>query len=233
MILTPLFWLAAGLAGAEWIAVWRRWGKVSLLTKPGMMLMLIAWFIQNARLAPTSFIRGPLVWFGLGLAASLAGDVLLMLPDRFFIFGLVAFLCAHLGYLAGLNDHLPVLKWSLLLPVIVVGLAAIIVFRRILQGLTRRPASQKLRIPVILYGIVISLMLVSALVCFWRPGWTLAAALLVSAGAGLFWISDAILATNRFVKPLSWGNLVVMVTYQAGQIALAAGALLAYGPGTH
>ncbi len=229
MILTPLFWLSVGLAGVEWIAVWRRWGKVTVLTKPGMMLALLAWFVQNAHLAQADLTSQPLFWFGLGLAASLVGDVMLMLPDRFFISGLLAFLVAHLCYLVGFNERLPVLGWFLLVPLLVVGLGAGIVYRGILQGLARKPGGRKLRGPLIIYGVVISLMLCSALVSFWRPGWTPSAALLVSAGAGLFWLSDSILAANRFVRSLKWGDLAVMVTYQTGQIALAAGALLAYG----
>src|SRR5512144_421577 len=47
-------------------------------TKPGTLILLIAWFTQIGDW------RGGLLWFGLGLVFSLAGDVLLHLPGKFF-----------------------------------------------------------------------------------------------------------------------------------------------------
>ena len=42
---------------------------------------------------------------GAGLALSLVGDVLLMLPGDRFVAGLIAFLAAHLAYLAAFSDR--------------------------------------------------------------------------------------------------------------------------------
>ena len=33
------------------------------------------------------------------------------------------------------------------------------------------------------------------------------------AGAGLFFVSDALIAETRFVRPRPWGPLAVIVTY--------------------
>ena len=36
----------------------------------------------------------------------------------------------------------------------------------------------------------------------------------------LFFGSDAVIAWNRFVRPFAWAQLVIMVTYHLGQLAL-------------
>jgi alkenylglycerophosphocholine/alkenylglycerophosphoethanolamine hydrolase len=43
-------------------------------------------------------------------------------------------------------------------------------------------------------------------------------------GAASFFISDSILAWNKFVTPLSRASFKVMVTYHLGQILIALGA---------
>jgi uncharacterized membrane protein YhhN len=43
-------------------------------------------------------------------------------------------------------------------------------------------------------------------------------------GAVLFFVSDSLLAWNRFVTPLPRGSLLVIVAYHVGQMALIAGA---------
>jgi uncharacterized membrane protein YhhN len=40
------------------------------------------------------------------------------------------------------------------------------------------------------------------------------------AGAALFYASDALIAWNRFVRPLSWSPLPVIITYHLGQAGL-------------
>jgi uncharacterized membrane protein YhhN len=59
-----------------------------------------------------------------------------------------------------------------------------------------------------------------------RSGWQVQAALAVSLGAVLFFISDSILAWDRFVNPLSNARLKNMVTYHLGQIGIILGAIL-------
>ena len=48
-------------------------------------------------------------------------------------------------------------------------------------------------------------------------------------GALLFYLSDAILAWNRFVRPLPGANLGVMSAYFAGQYLIAVSVLAAAG----
>jgi uncharacterized membrane protein YhhN len=81
-------------------------------------------------------------------------------------------------------------------------------------------------IPIVIYAAVLSLMAYSALLTPLRPSWDLVPALITSAGAVLFLVSDTTLAWNRFVQPLNNGPLLVIITYHLGQLALIAGVAL-------
>jgi uncharacterized membrane protein YhhN len=75
---------------------------------------------------------------------------------------------------------------------------------------------------------VISLMLFFAATTLFRPAWIPLPAILVILGAGLFYLSDAVLAYDRFVCPVKVGDLIVMMTYHLGQILIAGGTLLQF-----
>lgn len=205
------------LAGIEWVAVARGRRRFEYVFKPATLIAVIlaAWLLT----------RGPhdgwmARFFLPGLVLSLAGDMFLLLPgERFFMAGLVSFLLAHLCYIAGLNPTLP--PWPALVCLLVVGVIGLPLIRGILSGL-RRQNQIELTIPVVIYGLVLSLMLVSALATLFRPEWTPVRRGMVIAGAGLFYASDTMLAWNRFAAPLMRSRLWVMITYHLGQIGLAA-----------
>jgi alkenylglycerophosphocholine/alkenylglycerophosphoethanolamine hydrolase len=210
-------WIAIIVAILDWIAVARNLRKLEYFAKPAFMVLLLVWLGQN-----TGF-RGSLVWFALGLLFSLAGDVFLMLPKNLFIFGLVSFLLGHLSYLAGFNSRLPSLSVPGVILALLIAGTAVQVFLRISAGL-KAGGNNRLRTPILIYTIVISLMLLSALLTLVRSDWQPAHALAVSGGALLFFISDTILAWNRFVTPLPNGRVMNMITYQLGQLLIALGA---------
>ncbi len=206
-------------AGLEALAVWKGWLKLEIVAKPAVMLCLFAW------LALTAGLQGALLWFGLGVLFSLAGDVALIFSDRFFIFGLVAFLFAQIAYVMGFNTPLPKTSaiWSLGMAV-VLGLAAVRVIRPIVAGV-RAQGQPRLVGPVVVYSVVITLMLLSALLTLFRPEWLSTPALLVSVGAFLFYLSDIVLAWNRFVAPIRRGRVLNIGLYHLGQIAIVAGVI--------
>lgn len=205
----------------DWVAVAKSFKPLEYLAKPGAMIVLIAWLASLGGLNP------PAVWFTLGLVLSLAGDVFLMLPDEKFVAGLAAFLIAHLCYTVGYNTTpLPINVVSAIL-LALVALVAIRLYRRIEKGLIA-DGQGALRLPVLLYSLVISVMLFSALTTFLRPEWAPGAALLAGIGALLFYLSDSLLAWNKFVQPLRNGRLMVIVTYHIGQALIAGGALMNY-----
>jgi uncharacterized membrane protein YhhN len=210
-------WIALIVAVVDWVAVAKGWRKVEYVAKPAVMVALLAWLWQN------SGFSGHLIWFAVGLACSLAGDVFLMLPREQFVPGLVSFLLAHLAYLVGFNPSLPPLHVASLVLLILVALASSAVYRRIAAGL-QASGQATLKLPVLVYAIVISLMLLSALFTLVRPEWSALNALLASAGALLFYASDTMLAWNKFVAPIRNSDLWVTVTYHLGQTLIVLGA---------
>jgi uncharacterized membrane protein YhhN len=208
----------------DWVAVAKGWKKIEMIAKPATMVLLFAALALAGGFGTTS-----LIFFGLGIVFSLAGDIFLLLSNRWFIAGLAVFLMAHVSYIIGLNtpigDASPL--WAIVIGIIL-ALATARVLRQILAGL-REKGQGKLVIPVVVYGTVITIMLLSAILTIYRTDWKTSASGLVSLGAILFYFSDIILAWNKFVRPIKNGRLVNMVAYHLGQIALITGVILQFG----
>jgi uncharacterized membrane protein YhhN len=214
-----LIWIALLFAVLDWVAVGRGLKVVSYIAKPAVMVCLIAWLGVNGGWS------GVLLWFTAGLIFSLAGDIFLMLPKEQFIAGLISFLLAHLAYIAGLNTTPFPVNVATLIVLILVALVSTRLFLSIARGLAAT-GNSKLKIPLLIYTLVLSLMLFSALLTFIRPSWSPGGALLVGLGAVLFYLSDSLLAWNKFVGPLRHGELAIMITYHLGQVMITLGAAL-------
>lgn len=216
-----LLLLAILLALLDWYAVVRENKPLEYIAKPGVMVALLGWLWTQ-----TGF-QGPVFWFALGLFFSLWGDIFLMLPRDRFIPGLLSFLFAHISYVIGFTRTLPVVNLASLVMALAVTAAAGFVLRRVRDGLIASD-NRKLVTPVVIYTNVISLMLLTALLTLLRPEWSFAAALLSSLGALLFFISDGILAWNKFVARLGWGQMAIIISYHLGQLLIALGVVLQY-----
>lgn len=216
-----LIWAALLIAIFDWFAVAKGWKTIEYLAKPSVMIALLVW------LWTIGGGTGQLVWFVFGVVFSLAGDILFMLPKQQFVGGLVAFLLAHIAYLIGFNDTIPPLNLVSIVLAVMVGITSYRLAREILGNLAST-GNSKLRIPIAIYIVAISLMLLSALLTLVRPEWSIGTALLVSGGAISFAFSDSVLAWNRFVAPLKYENLTVMISYHIGQIFIILGAGLHY-----
>ena len=218
-----IFLIAAfGFAALEAWALWKNNPRLEVVAKPAVMVALFFWLWTSAGL------NGALLWFGLGILFSLVGDVLLMISlDRLFLPGLAAFLLAHLAYLVGFNTPLPALSsWGLILAFII-GLSGVRIMRRIIAPLAAQ-GQASLRFPIIVYGLVISLMLLSAMLKLTDISWDAVAALLVALGAFLFYMSDIILAWMKFIAPIHNGRIYNILAYHLGQIALIAGVVVQF-----
>jgi uncharacterized membrane protein YhhN len=131
------------------------------------------------------------------------GDVCLMLRNERFVAGLAAFLLAHLAYIGGFAVHG---RWNW-----TAGIAAGVLFATAGAVQARRiiPAvPDDLTPPVLAYMAVISTMAVVAA----GKGPALAV-----AAAVLFYVSDSLIAWNRFVRPRPWKRLGIIVTYHGAQ----------------
>jgi uncharacterized membrane protein YhhN len=171
----------------------------------------------------TSHWQGDLIWFGLALVFSFLGDIFLLFPFRFFMIGLIAFSLAHICYIVGFFQT-PVNLSELALAIIITILTISVVdLLPILRGVKHRPSAYNLFPPVMFYGCIITLMLLSAWLTLARPGWELTPIILVIAGASLFYISDSVLAREKFIHPMKNGGLIIMVTYFLGQLLITIG----------
>ena len=218
-ILFPFF-----AAVLDWIVI-SRGSKWEWLTKPAAMVSLIVWVWVSAINAQDVFPWGGLIWFFLGGIASTFGDIFLMLPKERFIAGLVSFALAHIAYVIGLNTSPPELNLAALVVIALVVLVAFRIFKR-LQASLRASGKTSLVGPVLFYTVVISGMLISALLTLTGRQWSAGPSLLVSSGALLFFISDTLLAWNRFVTPIPGEKIIVRVTYHLGQIGIMVGAVM-------
>ncbi|HKC35234.1 MAG TPA: lysoplasmalogenase [Chitinophagaceae bacterium] len=202
---------------ADLFAVYNGNETLGYITKPLLMPLLIVFFIFQT----TGFASSLKKWIVLALLFSWAGDVLLMFEStngNFFIFGLVAFLIAHVFYILfyenvvrkeGIGKN----YWWFL-PVIIYYIALIYILS---------PHLGDMKLPVRIYGIVISYMLIQAL----QTGRIkdLGAAILMIGGAVLFITSDSVLAINKFYQPFEYAGIAIMLTYGIAQLLITLGAV--------
>jgi len=225
MSYTFLLGIALISALLNWAAVEMHWKALEYVVKPATMVVLIVWLVLNGGLG------GAALWFTLGAVFSLAGDVFLMVPRNMFIFGLLSFLIGHVFYIAGFNARSADLSgggWLYLLVfVVILGLIIWQIYNRLANGLQAKKLSG-LKLPVLIYATVITLMVLSALMCFFRPDWETTPALWAVAGALLFYLSDTILSMDRFVNPLPHARLLTMTTYHLGQLGILISAAMTF-----
>jgi uncharacterized membrane protein YhhN len=204
---TPAAWAllaATGLiAAGDWFAVATSRRKLEYAAKPAVMVGLIGVAVA---LEPVS--QGERIFFIVALALGLLSDVFLMLPRDMFLAGLVAAFVEHVAYIAGFRArdlHAGLLAVALAVALVSVAVVMPTVYRAL------RKSNPSLVAPVVAYVAVFVVMVATA-------GGTGSGVAL--SGALLFFYSDALLAWNRFVKPVGWGRLVNIIAYHSGQALL-------------
>ena len=200
--MTLLIAAPAIFAVGDWLAVGRRSKRVEYVCKPATTVALIA-----IALSLHPHLASQRAAFVVALAFSLAGDVFLMLPFDGFIFGLASFFVAHVAFVVGFvvaHPHVGAL---------IGGIAFVAVYAASLGSRVLRAAPRDLRLPVVAYVGVISVMVALAI------GSTNGLAV---AGAVAFLVSDTLIAWNRFVRPIASAPVAIMVTYHAAQALLVA-----------
>lgn len=191
--------LAAGDPGHGWL--WLHWIAKPLATA---LIFVLAWRTQPAQSG--RYRRRILT----GIACSLLGDVLLMLPGDLFVPGLVAFLLAHTCFIAAFlgDSRFAAPAWPLL-ACLAYGAANLV----LLWGAIDTP----LRVPVLVYVAVLASMggqaLGRARLFAQRGDAQAPAARLAALGALTFMLSDSLLAWDRFRGPLPLASLWVLAAY--------------------
>jgi uncharacterized membrane protein YhhN len=221
-MLTWPFYLAVFFALLDWVSTWKGWKKRLYIAKPATMVFLILWSLQ------ITGWQGGMLWFGIALILSLAGDIALMLNPRYFMIGGAAFLLAHIAYIIGFNQTSTPFSLNVMLVAVLVGISAANVFKRIRPGIMKVPRGKRFLTGLSLYGISLTLMLLSALLTLFKQDWLLLPAVFAASGAVLFFTSDTMLVYDRFVGRFNHAQSYVHLTYHLGQFGIIIGALLHY-----
>jgi len=200
------------IASAPW-ALDRPW--LNFAFKPLATLCVIAWAVLGR--SDDGLVKR---WIVIGLVFSLAGDVALLWPGQGFLAGLVAFLLGHLAYLFALTRRVRFLAsapafgvWAILAASVVASLWSGV------------PAP--LRAPVLVYVCALAAMAAQATsVWLARRGRADAAHWrTVAIGGALFVLSDAILATDKFVGGIPVPTLWNLSIYWVAQWLIACAAV--------
>jgi uncharacterized membrane protein YhhN len=201
---------------AECLAILSGSTVLHVIAKPLLMPVLILCFYLETKKPgrARNLIVGALLF-------SWVGDVALLIDSRygsFFIYGLIAFLVAHICYIAyfygmrklnGVNSFKPFA--SLLILAYMTGFY-----------LTIYPFLGAMKVPVLIYAVIITLMLLASIHAFSLR--TQRFGVVSVAGTLIFAVSDSTLAINRFVLPFEYAPFFIMLTYGVAQFLIAEGA---------
>jgi uncharacterized membrane protein YhhN len=186
-------------ANATGASIWLHY-----LCKPLTTLLILAWVWLIAD--PVSGRYKTMIMAGIVLSA--LGDIFLMLPPAVFalgfICGLASFLVAHLLFLRALTSDVPLFgKPQALLIYAVIGAINLAI---LWSGL---PAD--LHVPVPVYLLCLAAMAAQA-ASRWLTLKTKASCMAACGGA-LFFLSDTLIAYDRFSQPIAFASVWILASY--------------------
>jgi uncharacterized membrane protein YhhN len=183
--------------------------------KPLLIPVLFLLFVTELK----GYASSLKTWIFLALACSWFGDILLMFQEKnsvFFLAGLASFLLAHIFYIISfhkirIREKVKSNPLFLLLVVIYYGL--------LIWWLN--PFLGDMKLPVRIYGIVISFMFMLALHLLFISNKKAGRQIMI--GALLFVISDSVLAINKFYQSFEGAGITIMLTYGIAQLLIISG----------
>ena len=199
------------------------WRDLTLLSKPLLMLCLLAYFLIVTSQARS---REKLLLI-IAILTAWAGDVFLLFTgrgDHFFLMGLCSFLLTHLAY------ALTFWRWSRgggIRPAYPLYLGLLLFWFTFNLGL-RDGIPADLQLPVGVYSLVIMIMV--ALAYHFAKASGTARRHWVWWGALLFLLSDTLIGVGKFggaLVEIPYLRLWIMLTYLTGQYLLIRGAAVA------
>lgn len=188
-----------------------------LFMKPLLLPILIAAVVVTENFPTKKILL-------IALTFSWVGDIILLFADKgelYFIFGLVAFLLSHVVYIALFSKQQNTRTYNNKSVLWLGSLIILIYF--IFMITTLFPKLGPLKIPVVVYAIVITTMLFIAFKGSLK--WATPANNYILIGAILFVSSDSILAFNKFYAPITQASFYIMITYCMAQYFIVAGIL--------
>jgi uncharacterized membrane protein YhhN len=201
---------------AELIGIQLENETIQSIFKPLLMITVGGYFLSQTNRINSSLKS----WIIAALFFSWVGDILLMFQSKkeiFFLLGLSAFLMAHVFYIIffhgiRIREHIKSNLWLLLVVVIYYAILITIL----------SPRLGDMKLPVRIYGIVISFMFMLAMHMLFIKNKT--AGNWMMLGALLFVISDSVLAINKFYHSFEVANIIIMLTYALAQFFISEGA---------
>lgn len=193
--------------------------RLKYTTKPLIVLSLLLMLYVGTKLKGRFHKR-----IFAGLIFALAGDMLLMQAGQdqaYFMYGLVAFLICHICYISAFYldfRSAPELdKKGARIAIFLCAAFSIGFYFYI------RPHLGTMKLPVLAYTFVISLMMMMA--AFRNLRVNRSSFLLILCGAICFLVSDSLLAFNKFVSQFDYAGVFIMATYMAAQYLITMGAV--------
>lgn len=157
-----------------------------------------------------------------GLVFALFGDVLLIYAahdELYFMFGMAAFLLCYIFYISAFYldfKSAPELdKKGARIAILLCAILAIGFYFYL------RPHLGMMKLPVMIYILVVSMMVMMA--SFRNRRVNTSSFKLVLFGAICFLASDGILAYHKFVQPFDYASVWIMATYMAAQYLITIG----------
>lgn len=145
-----------------------------------------------------------------GLVLSWFGDLFLIFrAPKIFLAGLISFFLGHVAYAAAFIAHGIALSWC-------IGAALALTAIAVPVLLWLSPYLTEMRLPVYAYIVIISIMVALSAGAVGRGG-----AALMMVGAVLFYISDLMVARDRFVRAEPLNRYLGLPLYYTGQVLLA------------
>jgi uncharacterized membrane protein YhhN len=197
-------------------AVYKGWAMIRIVTKPLLMILLLVFV--SIRLETVTAEKRLLQS---AIVGSLLGDIFLLLDNGssiWFMLGLISFLVAHIFYIILFirirRKNQPRKKWNIL---VIILLAAYVGFFFYLLY----PGLGSLKVPVIIYALVLAAMLGTAFHAFAITKQTYG--MITVVGAFLFLVSDSLLAINKFYTSFFLSSVLIMFTYALAQLFIVLG----------
>lgn len=215
-----IFWLYLFLFATlvDMAFIMEQKNELRFFSKPLIIVGLIGYFYHIIRPISSTLLAKSVLG---ALIFSLIGDVLL-LSEQFFIYGIGAFLLAHVCYIIGFKvaqkapesiiNYNFIKTFFINLPIYFLAAFTFYIIN---------PNLGVFKIPVILYIIVIVSMVTTARerygkcnpTSYWQ----------VFVGACMFFIADSFIALNKFYQPIPDAGIIIMGTYAIAQLMIVMG----------
>lgn len=175
--------------------------------KPLTMIMIISLAWERMMASPSAYSYLILS----GLCLSLLGDILVMLPGNKFIKqGLLAFLVGYLLYILAFSRNIRIVSF---LPFMLILALGAVVYLYLYGRL------DKMRVPVLIYVFVISIMAWLAINRYLN--FLDQKSLFVMVGGILLLFSESIWGINKFRKQFWFAEILILGTYFPAQLLFA------------